>query len=342
MRRNDGRPLESTRNAHAVRRSLSRSAKEFLRVPLAVVAALTLLAIFAISVDTAAPPWLRPLHEAFVGLVAPDSAPELLAAIASSVVAIASITFSVLLLAVQQAATSFTSVVYDQYLRRRSNQLYFGFFVGLSVYAVIVLASERPGANLAFGVALALLLTIVALAMLVVLIYGTIDQMRPATVVRGIHDLALRARRGHLPLLAKTRPAPTMAYDDAVVVTATESGFVTAIDAEALGALARDVGGEVLLKVRIGTHVVLGEVVARVGRGPAPPPRRGTVRARRAQARAGAAHRRRPGVRRPPARQHRLGRRVERAAQPGGGGDRDPGDGRPARAVGGRRGARRG
>src|SRR4029079_12780085 len=117
-----------------------------------------------------------------------QAARNFLGVIAASIITVTSITFSLLLIAVQQGASALTSLVFDQFLRRRANQLYFGFFIGLALYCLIVLASIEPRHTPIYGVALAVLLTVVALYMLILLTYTTINQMRPVVIIKSIHD----------------------------------------------------------------------------------------------------------------------------------------------------------
>lgn len=64
-----------------------------------------------------------------------------LQAIATGVVTVASISLSVLLLAVQQTTSSLSPVVLDQFIRRRGNQAFLGFFIGLALFAYVVMAA---------------------------------------------------------------------------------------------------------------------------------------------------------------------------------------------------------
>ncbi|WP_164093848.1 DUF2254 family protein, partial [Stenotrophomonas maltophilia] len=67
---------------------------------------------------------------------------SLLATVASSIITVTSITFSLLLIAVQQGASALTAQVTDQFMARKTNQFYFGYFVGLSVFVLITLVSN--------------------------------------------------------------------------------------------------------------------------------------------------------------------------------------------------------
>lgn len=187
---------------------LRRSVQEFLWLPLAVVASFLVLGVATVALEAFAPGVVRPVHAWLGRYIPPQTAITFLTSLAGAMVTLTSITFSVLLLAVFQTATAYSAVVIDQFLRRTSNQVYFGFFVGLSIYAFLVLGFAKPSGNPALGAVFALLVTLVALVMLLLLIYRTIDQMRPASVALSIRDLALDARGEQLELLARVRPGP--------------------------------------------------------------------------------------------------------------------------------------
>ncbi|MEV4220830.1 DUF2254 family protein [Nonomuraea sp. NPDC049725] len=115
-------------------------------------------------------------------------------------------------------ASVYTPIVFDQFLRRRGNQVTFGFFLGLSLYTFLLPAAARPDNPLAFGAVFLPVFTMVALVMLVTLIYGTIDQMRPTSVLPYIRDAAPHARYQRRALVARTRAAPTLPAEPATEV----------------------------------------------------------------------------------------------------------------------------
>ena len=111
---------------------------------------------------------------------------SLLTTVASSIITVTSITFSLMLIAVQQGAAALTAQVTDQFMARRTNQFYFGYFVGLSVFVLMTLVTNSSFHRPLFGTTLALLLTTSALCLINVMIYNTIDQMRPAQIIQFI------------------------------------------------------------------------------------------------------------------------------------------------------------
>lgn len=248
---------------------VGRAVGEFLGVPLAVV--LCFLGLTGVVYGLDAAGWADEGHPdglGWLGRLLGDTGAlsSLLATVASSIITVTSITFSLLLLAVQQGSAALTSQVFDQFLRRRSNQLYFGFFVGLSVYVLLTLVTASALHRPVFGTLVAVLLTAAALCMVVLLIYNTIDQMRSAEIVKAIHHHTLRAREAQMPLLRTTRRAPTPGMPIACTVLAEEDGVVSAIDAGALGkALAAcPAGVEVEILVGIGAYVAFRDPLVRI------------------------------------------------------------------------------
>ena len=111
--------------------------EEFLTIPTAIIAGFLLLAIVSYMLDRSKLVGLQSLREFLRSYVFanPQATSDLLRAIASGIITMTSVTISLLLVAVQQSAGSMTSAVFDQFLRRRHNQIYFGFFIGLAIFA---------------------------------------------------------------------------------------------------------------------------------------------------------------------------------------------------------------
>lgn len=228
-----------------------RAFEEFLTLPSAIVVAFLLLAAGTYALDRAQFPALAPAHDALQRLVFGDSkaTSDLLGTVANGLITVTSITVSLLLVALQQAASALTSGVVDQFLRRRLNQFYFGFFVGLSLYALVTLATVSDRFNPVFGATLAFLLTAVALCLLILLLYTSVNQMRPVEIVEEIHRLTLVAGEAHRDLVARTRRRPALVAPIAATVLARDHGYVTRIDLDALAGLADEAGGTAEIEV---------------------------------------------------------------------------------------------
>jgi len=247
---------------------MRRAFAEFLTLPSLVILAFLALAVITHALDQRRPEWLEPLRALLQGHVfsQPAQTDHLLGTVASGVITVTSITFSMLLLAVQQTASMMTQQVVDQFLRRRPNQFYFGYFVGLGIYALAILATINPPFNPVLGGTAALVLTAIGLYMLLLLLYVTLDQMRPPVIVRAIHDHTLAARVRQSELLVRTRRRSRSEGPVLEQIRSVCNGFVVRIDFRALEAALADAGPqmELDLRARIGTYVAYGDLIADV------------------------------------------------------------------------------
>lgn len=236
---------------------IRRSLREFIGLPLIVVAAF--LGLFALSylLDDAlwgrpgpTPlPWLAHLL-GDTGAIA-----SLLSTVASGMITVTSITFSLLLIAVQQTASTLSTHVYDQFIQRRSNKLSFGFFVGLSVFVLLTLGSANPDHKPIIGALLSLLMTGAALCMVVILIYSTIDQMRPHSVITAIHDHTIKARAVDGGMIAGTRRTPRAGLSWSQTVRTDAYGVVCGIDLATIERSAAEHDAEIEIIARVGTNL---------------------------------------------------------------------------------------
>ena len=250
---------------HRGRRLVTLALREFALVPLLVVAAFLVLAVITITADQTKMPALSAVGDAFSQFIGKTAASTALQSIATGMLTVTSITFSVLLLAVQQTASNLTPVVFDQFVRRRLNQALLGFFVGLAMYGYVVMAAEQDSKPPYVGAGVATVLTAVAMLLLLLLVYTTVDQMRPSNVLTQIHDRTVKAReRQRLVRIRTLRQEQSEAR-----VTATyrseAMGYVTDIDLDALEAALEQVPkGEIRLHVTLGEAVSYGDVLATV------------------------------------------------------------------------------
>lgn len=241
-----------------------RAFSEFLFVPTLIIAGFLLLAPATYLLDSVELGWLKPIRDFLRARVFANSQATsgLLETIAGGIIALTSITISLLLIAVQQSAGSMTAQVFDQFLRRRLNQTYFGVFIGLALFALITLATVNEPFNPVFGATVAFLGTVTALYLLLLLLYTTINQMRPEEIIEAIHRHILAARGRELDILAGTRRSPIGRGTYALPITMQRHGFMTHIDVDRIAASANKLGGEVVFEAAIGTYIAFEDVIA--------------------------------------------------------------------------------
>jgi len=246
--------------------TVRRAFAEFLFLPTCIIIGFLLLALGSYLLDSVESGWHEPVRLFLKTHVFadPQSTSDLLSAVAAGIITMTSITISLLLVAVQQAASSLTNQVFDQFLRRWHNQIYFGFFVGLALYSLITLATVNKPFNPVFGGTIAFIGTVIALCLLLLLLYTTINQMRPVEIIEAIHDLILSARERQLDFIGKTRPYSL--YNGIIVlpVNAERRGFVTRIDLEIIREAVQNVETEIVFLISVGSYVAFQDEIAEV------------------------------------------------------------------------------
>ena len=248
--------------------SIKRSFREFLSVPSLIIIAFFILAICSNLLDHGDHPIFKPVRALMKNTIFqdPKATSTLLGTIASSIITVLSLTITLLLIVVQQSATTMTAQVFDQFLRSRHNQTYFGFFVGLAFYSLILLSTVNQDFNPVIGASFAFILSVVALYLLIILVYTTINDMRPAVIISSIYDQVMLARDKQVSFIRKTRNKPQLTGNWRISVKTTAHGYITRIHLDRIDKFIKNINNEteVVLLVSIGDYVAFHDELAYV------------------------------------------------------------------------------
>lgn len=165
-------------------------------VPSLLVLTATLLAVGSI----AAGGWLGPhALDAWPHLfgAGASGARGLLATIASSMITVAGVVFSITLVALAQASSQYTSRVLRNFMSDRGNQVVLGAFLGIFAYCLIVLRTIRGGDEGMFVPSLAvfggLLLGFVGIALLIYFIHHISTLIQASQILSSVSTDTIRA-----------------------------------------------------------------------------------------------------------------------------------------------------
>lgn len=151
--------------------------------------------------------------------------------------------------------------MFDQFVRRRANQVYLGYFVGLGIYAYVVLAAVQKDTPPTIELGCAAddrLPAHLAEA-------GLLSQMRPIRVILAIKTRALNARERELELVCRARRAPRLTGPPQLTGLTLQIGYVNGVLAGAMSAALTGLDdAEVEFLVSLGQHVVVVDPVASV------------------------------------------------------------------------------
>jgi len=160
-------------------------------VPGVMIVASIALALALIEVDSSVErEWLVEYPRLF-GLGA-DGSRGMLTAIASSMLTVAALAFSLTLNSVAQASAQFTPRIFRNLMRDRANQFVLGYFVSVFSFCLIVLRTIRGGDELKFvpsiAVMVGLALALGGVLVLIFFIHHIADSLQITTILDNITD----------------------------------------------------------------------------------------------------------------------------------------------------------
>lgn len=211
--------------------------------------------------------WITKLPWIFSG--GADGARGLLSAIASSIVTVTGVTFSITVVALTLAAQQYTPRLLREFTADRGNQLVLGTFLGTFIYSLLVLRTIRAEQFGDFvphlAVTGAVALAIWSVALLIFFIHHVTLSLRPNSILAAITEQA----QGLIDHLFPERLGASGLEVDAPVagdpggpgerVRARKSGYVQTVDSQRLLRIAEE--HQLLLRMDVG----VGEFVAANG-----------------------------------------------------------------------------
>ena len=177
-----------------------------------------------------------------------DGARGLLTAVASSMITVAGVVFSITIVALSLASSQYTSRVLRNFMRNSVNQTVLGVFVGIFAYCLVVLRTIRGGDEGAFVPSLAvlfgLLLAFVGIAVLIYFIHHISASIQAAHILAAVAEETLGAVDHLFPETVGEEADDTMpATHPGQVwhpVSANKTGYIQSLDPDGLLAFASE------------------------------------------------------------------------------------------------------
>lgn len=205
-----------------------------------------------------------------------DGARGLLTALASSMITVAGVAFSITIVALALTSSQYTSRVLRNFMRDRMNQTVLGVFVGVFAYCLVVLRAIRGGDEGAFVPSLAvmggLVLAFVGIAFLILFIHHISVSIQASSILAAVTRETVAAVDRLFPD-DMGEGAEEIAHDDDAVgaaqgpwtsVLAPHTGYIQSVDSDVLLELASARHRVVRMERGIGEFVVEGSVLLSV------------------------------------------------------------------------------
>ncbi len=201
-----------------------------------------------------------------------DGSRAMLTAIASSMITVAGVVFSVTIVALSLAASQYSPRVLRTFTSDRPTQLVLGVFVGIFAYCLVVLRTIRGGDEGAFVPSLAVLgglaLSLVGIGFLVFFIHHMAASLHASSIVSRVVCVTLTSIDALFP---ETLGSPVdEADEDRLVadlapwmpVAARRTGYVISVSESGLLGFARERGRVLRMAAAVGEFVIQGQPIA--------------------------------------------------------------------------------
>jgi uncharacterized membrane protein len=215
-------------------------------------------------VDGRLPEWLR--SSLFGGDA--DAARTVLDAVASSLITVTSLTFSLTVVTLQLASSQFSPRLLRTFTRDLFVQATLAIFVGTFTYALTVLRAVRATTDIAGGVpavavTAAVVLAVASVFVLVLFLAHLARELRVETMLRNVRADASRSADRLFGDQDATGDGPGPPEEmaggtDVIHLVARNSGFLLQVDERALLAVAVDTGTYIVVEERPGAFVIEG------------------------------------------------------------------------------------
>jgi uncharacterized membrane protein len=236
------------------------------------------LSVVTLAVDRRLPDdWLLRLDLDVLPAIQSEGARAVLTTVASSMITVAGVVFSLTLLVLTQASSQFGPRLLVNFMRDRTNQFVLGIFVATFAYALLVLrvvtAGDRAAGIDAFvphvSVLTAMALTFFTVGVLVVFFHHIAQSVRVTHVLEDL-DQALQRMLDALPEGDDGEEGvgadaiPPGFRDDLGVIPARQGGYLQSVEVDALVAAAIERDAVVRLLPVVGSFVTRGTPLVEV------------------------------------------------------------------------------
>jgi uncharacterized membrane protein len=241
-------------------------------VPILIVLTSALLAIGLMELDRQ---FMQELSEWWPRFftVGADGSLSTLAAIASSMITVAGVVFSITIVALALASSQYTSRVLRNFMRDRTTQVVLGVFVGVYTYCLLVLIRISTGEEEAFIPSLAVwggvILALVSIGFLIFFIHHIAASIQASTIIAAITQETLHAVDDLFPEELgqeedEEDATPSLEPADLVwqMAPARERGYIQTVDMRSLLSFARTHDTIVRMAGGIGSFVSQGQPLA--------------------------------------------------------------------------------
>ena len=210
----------------------------------------------------------------------PDGARTLLSVIASSMITVAGVVFSITIVVLTLASSQFGPRLIRNFMHVRANQMVLGTFVATFIYGILVLRTVSAVAGKIFvpslSVTVAILMSLLSLSVLIYFIHNVSESIQAQHIIARVRrdldkavDRIFPEKLGmqedlSLDPIKRDYDIPTSCDREVCHVKAEQSGYLQAIDNEALLRIAVEEDLLIHLAYRPGNFITQGNILVTI------------------------------------------------------------------------------
>lgn len=237
-------------------------------IPTSMSLASAILAFVAINQDYGQ----QPYWTIWIWSGGPEGAREVLSVIASSMITVAGVVFSITIVALAQTATQYGPRLLNRFMRDLGDQVVLGTFVSTYLYCVLVLRMVQNGSDQQFvpdlSVSIAILFAVASVCVLIYFIHHVSASIHVENVTSYVAQSLLAAIDEMYPgkevTLKDTAPVPLPPEEQGEILVSRTNGYIQGIENDKLLSLAHKHDLMVFLLQHAGNFVHEGMPLARV------------------------------------------------------------------------------
>lgn len=221
-------------------------------------------ALIILEVDELLPPeWASKMG--WIYSRSATGARDLLSTVAASMITVAGLAFSIIVVALQLASSQFGPRVLRNFMRDTGTQVVLGTFIATFLYCIMVMrtiADDGSGASPRLAVTVAVALSMASLAVLIYFLHHTASSIHaPHVIAEVARELRSGTDRMYPQMLgdgAPEPPLPTHLAGPRGIVSSSRSGYLQGVDGDSLMRIACAEDLLLWLQVRPGNFVIEG------------------------------------------------------------------------------------
>lgn len=244
-------------------------------IPLVVT--LVIMATLFLSIDLKIPEEVKWARKLLSFKADAEGARTILGSIATSIMTVVGVLFSITVVVLQQASNQYTPRVIQNFVRSSISQLVLGFFIGTFIYCLLLLTNIQGKADSSSGVpqislTIAIVLALMCMVLLISYIHHITKTIQSTELIAFITRESIRSLKNIIQdrneCSAKLKPEPEEGYANCYVIKSEQHGYLQNVEWRRLVRATDHHDWRLDVRPFLGSYVHVGDVLFEIRTNP--------------------------------------------------------------------------